>query len=248
MKFFTSIIFVAFICFHMHTFTKHRHEPSQYYTTNRHNFFTDMHHYNSLHLVPNSTIHVSFHLFVILNSSIRFRPRWSYPPFLFHTGNPCSLILLLLAGDVELNPDLFALTFTHLNIRSIRRFEKSSSLHNYLADHPTDILSLNETWLQPTDSDNFISSLAPSGFSTLNSPRLTGHGGGLVSFTDHSSKSIHSMLKIFLPLYLLNSWQLELLLATKKLSFIISIVLHLLKSFPFWWIPNHSWNFCSFTF
>ena len=55
----------------------------------------------------------------------------------------------------------------------------SSSLHNYLADHPTDILSLNETWLQPTDSDNFISSLAPSGFSILNSPRLTGHGGGL---------------------------------------------------------------------
>ena len=55
----------------------------------------------------------------------------------------------------------------------------SSSLHNYLADHPTDILSLNETWLQPTDSDNFISSLAPSGFSILNSSRLTGHGGGL---------------------------------------------------------------------
>ena len=62
---------------------------------------------------------------------------------------------------------------------SIRSFEKSSSLHNYLADHPTDILSLNENWLQPTDSDYFISSLAPSGFSILNSPRLTGHGGGL---------------------------------------------------------------------
>ena len=84
-----------------------------------------------------------------------------------------------MAGDVELNPGPSALTFTHLNIRSIRSFEKSSSLHNYLADHPTDILSLNETWLQPTDSDNFISSLAPSGFSILNSPRLTGHGGGL---------------------------------------------------------------------
>ena len=36
-----------------------------------------------------------------------------------------------------------------------------NSLHNYLADHPTEILSLNETWLQPTDSDNFVSSLAP---------------------------------------------------------------------------------------
>ena len=124
-------------------------------------------------------MHLPSHLLIILNSSLRFRPRSSYPPSLFHTGNPCSLILLLLAGDVELNPGPSALTFTHLNIRSIRSFEKSSSLHNYLADHPTDILSLNETWLQPTDSDNFISSLAPSGFSILNSPRLTGHGGGL---------------------------------------------------------------------
>ena len=100
---------------------------------------------------------VPSHLLIILNSSIRFRPRSSYPPSLFHTGNPCSLILLLLAGDFELNLAPSALTFTSLNIRSIRSFEKSSSLHNYLADHPTDILSPNETWLQPTDSDNFIS-------------------------------------------------------------------------------------------
>ena len=124
-------------------------------------------------------MHVPSHLLIILNSSIRFRPRSSHPPSSFPTDNPCSLILLLLAGDVELNPGPSALTFTHLNIRSIRSFEKSSSLHNYLADHPTDILSLNETWLQPTDSDNFISSLAPSGVSILNSPGLTGHGGGL---------------------------------------------------------------------
>ena len=95
-------------------------------TITRHNLFTDIHHYNSFHLVPNSTMHVSFHLLVILNSSIRFQPRSSYPPSLFPTGNPCSLILLLLAGDVELNPGPSALTFTHLNIRSIRSFEKSS--------------------------------------------------------------------------------------------------------------------------
>ena len=42
----------------------------------------------------------------------------------------------------------------------------------------------------------------------------------LLSFTDHSSKSNHSVLEIFLLLYLLNSWQLNLLLVTKKLSFL----------------------------
>ena len=61
-------------------------------------------------------MHVPSHLLIILNSSIRFRPRSSYPPSLFHTGNPCSLILLLLAGDVELNPGPSALTFTHLSL------------------------------------------------------------------------------------------------------------------------------------
>ena len=100
---------------------------------------------------PSSTLSVSPHLLLFINSSIRLRPRSSYPPSLFPSVNHGTLILLLLAGDVELNPGPSPLNFTHLNIRSIRSFQKSSSLHNYLADHPTDILSLNETWLQPTD-------------------------------------------------------------------------------------------------
>ena len=69
-----------------------------------------------------------------------------HPPSLFPSLSHGTLILLLLAGDVELNPGPSPLNFTHLNIRSIRSFQKSSSLHNYLANHPTDILSLNETW------------------------------------------------------------------------------------------------------
>ena len=45
----------------------------------------------------------------------------------------------------------------------------------------------------------------------------------LLSFIYHSSKSNHSVLETFLLLSLLNSWQLNLLLATQKLSFLISI-------------------------
>ena len=142
-------------------------------------FFFDICHFESFHLFPSSTLSVSPHLLLFINSSIRLRPRSSYPSSLFPSVNHGTLILLLLAGDVELNPGPSPLNFTHLNIRSIRSFQKSSSLHNYLADHPTDILSLNETWLQPTDSDNFVSSLAPPGYSILHSPRLTGQGGGL---------------------------------------------------------------------
>ena len=161
---------------------------------------------------------VSPHLLLFMNSSIRLRPRSSYPPSLFPSVNHGTLILLL-TGDVELNPGP-SLNFTHLNIRSIRSFQKSSSLHNYLADHPTEIISLNETWLQPTDSDNFVSSLAPPGYSILHSPRLTGQGGGLALI-------FRSFLKFKLfctrnDLNLSNLWLLNFQLAT-------SIVLHLPK-------------------
>jgi len=179
MSFFTILFFL--LCLRLTTNTyKHEHaHKSPHFPPNPCNLFFDISHFESFHLFPSSTLSVSPHLLLFINSSIRLRPRSSYPPSLFPSVNHGTLILLLLAGDVELNPGPSPLNFTHLNIRSIRSFQKSSSLHNYLADHPTDILSLNETWLQPTDSDNFVSSLAPPGYSILHSPRLTGQGGGL---------------------------------------------------------------------
>ena len=179
MSFFTILFFLLCLRFTTYTY-KHEHaHKSPHFPPNPCNLFSDISHFESFHLFPSSTLSVSPHLLLFMNSSIRLRPRSSYPPSLFPSVNHGTLILLLLAGDVELNPGPSPLNFTHLNIRSIRSFQKSSSLHNYLADDPTEILSLNETWLQPTDSDNFVSSLAPPGYSILHSPRLTGQGGGL---------------------------------------------------------------------
>ena len=158
---------------------------------------TDIHHYNSFHLVPNSTIHVPSHLLIILNSSIRFRPRSSYPPSLFHTSPPCSWILLLLTGDVELNPGPSALTFTRLNIRSIRSFEKSSSTIIWLIILQTFSHSMKPGCNPPIltisfPHFHFLIFLISSGFSILNSPRLTGHGGGL-AVIHRSSLKIKSL-------------------------------------------------------
>ena len=60
---------------------------------------------------------------------------------------------------------------------------------------------------------------------------------------NHSSKSNHSVLETFLLLSLLR--QLNSLLATMKLSFLISIVLHLLKYLPF---LTNSKTFLNFLF
>ena len=162
---------------------------SPHFPPNPFNLFTDISHFESFHLFPSSCLSVSPHLLLFINSSIRFHPRSSYPPSLFPSLSHGTLILLLLAGDVKLNPGPSPLNFTHLNIRSIRSFQKSSSLHNYLADHPTDILSLNKTWLQPTDSDNFVSSLAPKQLSkdpTLHGfiPKFSKPSGNTVDLSD----------------------------------------------------------------
>ena len=178
MSFLTILFFLLCLRFTTRTY-KHEHShKSPHFPPNSFNLFTGISHFESFHLFPSSCLSVSPHLLLFINSSIRFHPRSSHPPSLFPSRSHGTLILLL-AGDVELNLGPSPLNFTHLNIRSVRSFEKFSSLHNYLADHPTEILSLNETWLQPTDSDNFVSSLAPPGYSILHSPLLTGQGGGL---------------------------------------------------------------------
>ena len=178
MSFFTILFFLLCLRFTTYTY-KHEHaHKSPHFPPNTCNLFFDISHFESFHLFPSSTLclatSLALHKLVYQTSSaiilssfaFSFRQSWNSHP-------------LLLAGDVELNPGPSPLNFTPLNIRSIRSFQKSSSLHDYLADHPTEILSLNETWLQPTDSDNFVSSLAPPGYSILHSPRLTGQGVGL---------------------------------------------------------------------
>ena len=229
-SFFTFVIFVAFIRFHMHTFTQQRHEPPHYNTTNRYNLFTDIHHYNSFHIVPNSTI--------------TFWSFWTHPSVF----------------------DLVHLYF----IRAILALWSYFFWLVRLSLTPAHLLWLSLIWT--SDPSAALKNLPPfTGWSShstkpgCNSPILTISFPHwhllafpfwtllvllvmvvvLLSFINHSSKSNHSVLETFLLLSLLNSWQLNLLLATKKLSFLISIVLHLLESLPF---LTNSKTFLNFLF
>ena len=151
--------------------------PPTFNKPNPFNLFTDLHHASSFYLFSSSNLSVSPHLLLFLNSSIRHRPSSPYPPTMCPSFNSLSLLLILLSGDVQLNPGPPMLNFTHLNIHSLAT--KSAPLHNYLISHPTDILSLNETLLQPTDSDSSVASFIPPSYSILHSPRLTGLGSGV---------------------------------------------------------------------
>ena len=81
--------------------------------------------------------------------------------------------LLLLAGDVALNPgpttQLHDLRIGSINVRSAR--EKGPLLHDLIISKSLDILAVTETWFRANDTSAFLSDLTPPGFSFLHVPR-----------------------------------------------------------------------------
>ena len=106
-------------------------------------------------------------------------------------------LILLLAGDVEINPGptpSTSLNISHLNIRSASsittELDKPASLQESIADLKLDILSLSETWLSLDTLPSVLNSLTPPNFSILNSPRTTGRRGGGLALIYRSTLKI----------------------------------------------------------
>ena len=89
-----------------------------------------------------------------------------------------------MCGDVAMNPGPVMLG--SVNARSIRN--KGSLLSDTIASHAFDFLCLTETHIRTTDSDSFLRSLTPDGFSLIHRPHSTGIGGGDGFFIRESYK------------------------------------------------------------
>ena len=72
--------------------------------------------------------------------------------------SPWKSLLLILSGDVRINPGptTSLLTGSLINIRSIRN--KSVALADFINSNKSDIIAVTETWLRPDDTDSFIAS------------------------------------------------------------------------------------------
>ena len=80
------------------------------------------------------------------------------------------LLLLLLCGDVTVNPG--PTNFVFVNCRSTRN--KGPFLQDLIQCCDLDILGLVET--RPTDTDSLLNSLTPSNYNLIQNPRCTGLG------------------------------------------------------------------------
>ena len=152
-------------------------------------------------------------------------------PFLVSSGlrsrrhlHPFFSLLLILSGDIHLNPGPSSskfLTLGHLNTRSVSSItadlDKPSVLQEFILDNSLDLLSLSETWLSSDTPPSILNSFTPPGFSLIHQPRLSGLGGGVAFVFRSSLKSTR------IPLPSFSSFEalcLRLSLASSSINFL----------------------------
>ena len=89
-------------------------------------------------------------------------------------------LIILLAGDVSLNPGPVVthnIRLATTNVRSIR--EKTASLTDLIISKTIYILAVTETWLRPPDTDACIADISPPGYTFHHRPCSVGRGGGV---------------------------------------------------------------------
>ncbi len=146
-------------------------------------------------------------------NGLPFRPRPSRSP----PAMLCAM-LLLLSGNVELNPGdpNTNLNIGHLNICSAASFQKQSLLHHVVTEFSLDVLTLNETRILADDPPAVKLGIAPSGYTSLHVARKPDaphpRGGGLAIVFRSELKITPHPLVTTLPEF--TSFELQLVKVT----------------------------------
>ena len=109
----------------------------------------------------------------------------------FRNVNPWWSIILILSGDISLNPgpsvrDMKAYL---LNTRSLCC--KTSGFNKFVSSNDIDIIGVTETWLRPSDTQDLIDGIIPAGFQLHHVPRRNKKGGGVAIFVRNDIDSVH---------------------------------------------------------
>ena len=87
--------------------------------------------------------------------------------------NSALCLLILLCGDVEINPGPTSNTFSvcTLNILSLTNATHHTALSSIAESHHIDLFALTETWITPSTTSAELMDSVPTGFSLLSFPR-----------------------------------------------------------------------------
>ena len=99
----------------------------------------------------------------------------------------CTATLILLAGDVSLNPGPSGSDFIRiatLNVRSLT--SKCASFSNLVSSKKLDVVAITVTLLSPKETSAGLADLTPQGFKLIHQPRQGRTGGGVaIMVADH---------------------------------------------------------------
>ena len=97
----------------------------------------------------------------------------------FRNVNPWWSIILILSGDISLNPgpSVRNIKACLLNARSLRN--KTSAFSDFVWSNDLDMVGVTETWLRPSDTQGLIDEITPAGFQLHHVPRRNKKGGGV---------------------------------------------------------------------
>lgn len=133
-----------------------------------------------------SSFHTTFHHHIPISFFLVKTPT----KFLYPRRRPFVLLLLILSGDIELNPGPF--NICTYNIRSLTNPLHYTSLSSLAIDFSIYLFCLTETWISPKTTSFEIKSCCPPNFSLYSYPRpapstSTSIVGGGTAFLLHNS-------------------------------------------------------------
>ena len=112
----------------------------------------------------------------------------------FRNVNPWWSIILILSGDISLNPGPSArnIKACHLNVRSLRN--KTSAFSDFVLSNDLDIVGVTETWLRPLDTQGLMDEITPAGFQLHQVPRENKKGGGVAVLVRNDIDSVRCQI------------------------------------------------------
>ena len=164
-------------------------------------FFIVTRHATTLSTTPSPRLINSFTISFDHSIPVAFILSQPRTKFLYTRRNLLVSLLLILSGDVELNPGPF--NICTYNIRSLTNPLHYTSLSSLATDYCISLFCISETWITPHTTNFELKSSIPDNFSLYSFPRPTSStnkcivGGGTAFLLHNSCSFLSSASRIF---------------------------------------------------